>query len=201
MSTASRRKKCRANRGSAFPKPARIRRSATARPKNLDLFRRMKAGEFKEGEHVLRAKIDMASPNFNMRDPAIYRIRYAHHYRTGDKWCIYPMYDYTHCDVGRAGKHHAFAVHAGVRGPPPALRLVPRELAEGGIFTRPLPQQIEFSRLNLTYAITSKRKLLQLVKKSHRRRLGRSAHADHRRCAPARLHAGERYSCSANASA
>jgi len=64
---------------------------------NLDLFRRMRAGEFKDGEHVLRTRIDMASPNINMRDPVIYRIKRAHHHRTGDKWCIYPMYDYTHC--------------------------------------------------------------------------------------------------------
>lgn len=87
----------RANRGSLTeggkPSPYRERSAED----NLDLFRRMKAGEFKEGEHVLRAKIDMASPNMNMRDPVIYRIRYAHHYRTGDAWCVYPMYDYTHC--------------------------------------------------------------------------------------------------------
>ncbi|MEQ9070317.1 MAG: glutamate--tRNA ligase family protein, partial [Gimesia chilikensis] len=75
------------------PSPGRSR----SVEENLDLFERMKNGEFKEGEYVLRAKIDLASPNFHMRDPVIYRVRHVHHHRTGDKWCIYPMYDYTHC--------------------------------------------------------------------------------------------------------
>jgi glutaminyl-tRNA synthetase len=134
---------------------------------NLDLFRRMKAGEFQEGEHVLRAKIDMASPNFNMRDPVIYRIRFAHHYRTGDKWCIYPMYDYTHC-VSDALENitHSFATLE-FEDHRPLYDWVLDRLADAGQFTRPLPQQIEFSRLNLTYAITSKRKLLQLVTENH----------------------------------
>ena len=87
----------RANRGSATEAGTNSPFRDRSPEENLDLFRRMKAGEFKEGEHVLRAKIDMASPNFNMRDPVIYRIRFAHHYRTGDTWCVYPMYDYTHC--------------------------------------------------------------------------------------------------------
>ena len=87
----------RANRGSATEAGTNSPFRDRTPEENLDLFRRMKAGEFQEGEHVLRAKIDMASPNFNMRDPVIYRIRFAHHYRTGDTWCIYPMYDYTHC--------------------------------------------------------------------------------------------------------
>ncbi len=152
----------------------------------------MKAGEFQEGEHVLRAKIDMASPNFNMRDPVIYRIRFAHHYRTGDKWCIYPMYDYTHCDRRTRSRTSR------IRCARWSSRIIVRsttgsstQLADDGVFTRPLPQQIEFSRLNLTYAITSKRKLLQLVTGRSRRRLGRPAHADHRRRAAPRLHAGE----------
>ncbi len=134
---------------------------------NLDLFRRMKAGEFKEGEHVLRAKIDMASPNFNMRDPVIYRIRFAHHYRTGDTWCIYPMYDYTHCisDALENITHSLCTLE--FEDHRPLYDWMLNELADAGIFTRPLPQQIEFSRLNLTYAITSKRKLLQLVKEDH----------------------------------
>lgn len=157
----------RANRGSLTeggkPSPYRDRSPED----NLDLFRRMKAGEFKEGEHVLRAKIDMASPNMNMRDPVIYRIRYAHHYRTGDAWCVYPMYDYTHCiSDALEGITHSlctleFEDHR------PLYDWVLNELADAGVFTRPLPQQIEFSRLNLTYAITSKRKLLQLVTEGH----------------------------------
>jgi glutaminyl-tRNA synthetase len=134
---------------------------------NLDLFRRMKAGEFKEGEHVLRAKIDMASPNFNMRDPVIYRIRFAHHYRTGDTWCIYPMYDYTHCvsDALENITHSLCTLE--FEDHRPLYDWVLNRLADDGKFTRPLPQQIEFSRLNLTYAITSKRKLLQLVTENH----------------------------------
>ena len=134
---------------------------------NLDLFRRMKAGEFKEGEHVLRAKIDMASPNFNMRDPVIYRIRFAHHYRTGDKWCIYPMYDYTHCvsDALENITHSLCTLE--FEDHRPLYDWFLNQLADDGKFTRPLPQQIEFSRLNLTYAITSKRKLLQLVTENH----------------------------------
>ncbi|MGA7815370.1 glutamine--tRNA ligase/YqeY domain fusion protein [Caballeronia sp.] len=134
---------------------------------NLDLFRRMKAGEFKEGEHALRAKIDMASPNFNMRDPVIYRIRFAHHYRTGDTWCIYPMYDYTHCvsDALENITHSLCTLE--FEDHRPLYDWFLNQLADDGKFIRPLPQQIEFSRLNLTYAITSKRKLLQLVTENH----------------------------------
>jgi glutaminyl-tRNA synthetase len=134
---------------------------------NLDLFRRMKAGEFKEGEHVLRAKIDMASPNFNMRDPVIYRIRFAHHYRTGDTWCVYPMYDYTHCvsDALENITHSLCTLE--FEDHRPLYDWFLNQLADDGKFARPLPQQIEFSRLNLTYAITSKRKLLQLVTENH----------------------------------
>jgi glutaminyl-tRNA synthetase len=134
---------------------------------NLDLFRRMKAGEFAEGEHVVRAKIDMASPNFNMRDPVLYRIRFAHHYRTADKWCVYPMYDYAHCvsDALESITHSLCTLE--FEDHRPLYDWVLDELAEAGEFKRPLPQQIEFSRLNLTYAITSKRKLLQLVTEKH----------------------------------
>jgi glutaminyl-tRNA synthetase len=134
---------------------------------NLDLFRRMKAGEFKDGEHVLRAKIDMASPNMTMRDPVLYRIRFAHHYRTGDTWCVYPMYDYAHCisDAIENITHSLCTLE--FEDHRPLYDWVLNELAEAGVFTRPLPQQIEFSRLNLTYAITSKRKLLQLVTEGH----------------------------------
>ena len=125
---------------------------------NLDLFARMKNGEFADGSMVLRAKIDMASPNMNMRDPAIYRIRRAHHIRTGDKWCIYPMYDYTHCiSDALEGITHSlctleFEDHR------PLYDWVLDNL------TIPChPRQYEFSRLELHYTITSKRKLLQLV--------------------------------------
>ncbi|AOJ02167.1 MULTISPECIES: glutamine--tRNA ligase/YqeY domain fusion protein [Burkholderia] len=157
----------RTNRGSltepGTPSPFRDR----SPEENLDLFRRMKAGEFKEGEHVLRAKIDMSSPNMNMRDPVIYRIRYAHHYRTGDAWCVYPMYDYTHCisDAIENITHSLCTLE--FEDHRPLYDWVLNELADAGVFTRPLPQQIEFSRLNLTYAITSKRKLLQLVTEGH----------------------------------
>jgi glutaminyl-tRNA synthetase len=130
---------------------------------SLDLFRRMKAGEFADGAHILRAKIDMASPNMNMRDPAIYRIRHAHHHRTGDAWCIYPMYDYTHpiSDALENITHSLCTLE--FQDHRPFYDWVLERLAEGGFLKRPLPHQYEFARLNLTYAITSKRKLLQLV--------------------------------------
>jgi glutaminyl-tRNA synthetase len=157
----------RANRGNAqepgIDSPFRSRTPE----ENLVLFRRMKAGEFKEGEHVLRAKIAMASPNFNMRDPVIYRIRFAHHYRTGYTWCVYPMYDYSHCisdaleNITHSLATLEFEDHR------PLYDWVLDRLAGAGVLRRPLPQQIEFSRLNLTYTITSKRKLLQLVTENH----------------------------------
>lgn len=130
---------------------------------SLDLFRRMKAGEFQDGEMVLRAKIDMASPNMNMRDPAIYRIRHAVHHRTGDNWCIYPMYDYTHpiSDAIENITHSICTLE--FQDHRPFYDWILERLAEGGFFKQTLPRQYEFARLNLTYAITSKRKLLQLV--------------------------------------
>ena len=130
---------------------------------SLDLLSCMKAGEFKDGENILRAKIDMASPNMNMRDPAIYRIRHAHHHRTGDKWCIYPMYDYTHpiSDALENITHSICTLE--FQDHRPFYDWILERMAEGGFFKKPLPQQYEFARLNLTYAITSKRKLLQLV--------------------------------------
>ncbi|MDB5839023.1 MAG: glnS [Herminiimonas sp.] len=130
---------------------------------SLDLFHRMKAGEFRDGEHVLRAKIDMASPNMNLRDPAIYRIRHAHHHRTGDEWCVYPMYDYTHpiSDALENVTHSVCTLE--FQDHRPFYDWVLERLAEGGFFKKPLPHQYEFARLNLTYANTSKRKLLQLV--------------------------------------
>lgn len=129
---------------------------------NLDLFRRMKEGEFKDGEKVLRARIDMAHPNLNMRDPVLYRIVHAEHHRTGNEWCIYPMYDFTH-------------------GQSDALEYVTHSLCTLEFENhRPLydwflenlpvpsrPRQIEFGRLNLNYTVMSKRKLLQLVEENH----------------------------------
>ncbi|MGD9887833.1 MAG: glutamine--tRNA ligase/YqeY domain fusion protein [Halothiobacillaceae bacterium] len=134
---------------------------------NLDLFRRMKAGEYPDGAHILRAKIDMASPNINLRDPAIYRIRHAHHHRTGDTWCIYPMYDYAHCvsDALENITHSLCTLE--FESHRPLYDWFLERLADAGHFTRPLPQQIEFSRLNLTYTVLSKRKLIQLVQENH----------------------------------
>ena len=130
---------------------------------NLDLFRRMKAGEFPDGAHVLRLKIDMASPNINMRDPAIYRIRHASHHRTGDAWCIYPLYDYTHCiSDALEGITHSICTLE-FQDHRPLYDWVLARLAEGGQLPRPLPQQCEFARLNLTHVLLSKRKLIELV--------------------------------------
>ena len=134
---------------------------------NLDLFRRMKAGEFPDGAHVLRLKIDMASPNINMRDPTIYRIRHASHHRTGVKWCIYPLYDYTHCisDALENITHSICTLE--FQDHRPLYDWVLARLAEGGQLARPLPQQHEFARLNLTYVMLSKRKLIELVAGRH----------------------------------
>ncbi|PNY38783.1 glutamine--tRNA ligase [Rhodopirellula baltica] len=128
---------------------------------NLDLFRRMKAGEFPDGSRTLRAKIDMASPNLNLRDPVMYRIMHAHHHRTGDEWCIYPMYDWAHgqsdsiegitfsiCTLEFENHRPLYDWYCG------ALEIHH-------------PRQIEFARLNMTYTVMSKRKLLQLVKENH----------------------------------
>ncbi|WP_255989889.1 glutamine--tRNA ligase/YqeY domain fusion protein [Chitinolyticbacter albus] len=125
---------------------------------NLDLFRRMKAGEFADGSRTLRLKIDMASPNLNLRDPVIYRIKRAHHIKTGDTWCIYPMYDYTHCisdaleDITHSLCTLEFEDHR------PLYDWVLDNISLGHH-----PQQIEFSRLETLYVVTSKRKLKQLV--------------------------------------
>ncbi len=134
---------------------------------NLALLRRMRAGEFKEGEHVLRAKIDMASANLNLRDPVLYRIRYAHHYRTGDAWRIYPMYDYSHCisDALERVTHSLCTLE--FEDHRPLYDWILNALADAGVFKRPLPQQIEFARLNLSYTVMSKRKLAQLVNAQH----------------------------------
>jgi glutaminyl-tRNA synthetase len=145
------------------PSPYRDRGVA----ENLDLFRRMRAGEFPDGAHVLRLKIDMASPNVNMRDPAIYRIRHAAHHRTGDKWCVYPLYDYTHCisDALERITHSICTLE--FQDHRPLYDWVIDKLADGGQLARPLPQQHEFARLNLTYVVLSKRKLIELVTRGH----------------------------------
>ncbi|MCD6205549.1 MAG: glutamine--tRNA ligase/YqeY domain fusion protein [Candidatus Marinimicrobia bacterium] len=126
---------------------------------NLDLFTRMKAGEFPDGSRTLRAKIDMASPNLNMRDPVMYRILHASHHRTGDKWCIYPMYDWAHgLEDSIEGITHSLCTLEFEDHRP----LYDWFLNELGIYH---PQQIEFARLNLTYTVMSKRRLLELVQK------------------------------------
>ncbi len=134
---------------------------------NLTLFRQMRDGRFTEGEHVLRAKIDMASPNINLRDPAIYRIRKASHHRTGDTWCVYPMYTYAHpIEDALENITHSLCTLE-FEDQRPFYDWLLERLAAGGLLQRPLPQQIEFARLNLTYVVLSKRRLIQLVEGRH----------------------------------
>jgi glutaminyl-tRNA synthetase len=145
------------NRGTVYqagtPSPDRDRSAE----ESLDLFERMRAGEFKDGQHVLRAKIDLAHDNMNMRDPVMYRIRHQAHHRTGDKWCIYPMYDWTHgeSDSIETITHSICTLEFEHHRP-----LYDWFLDKLGIYH---PQQIEFARLNLTYTLMSKRKLLKLI--------------------------------------
>ena len=129
---------------------------------NLNMFERMRAGEFEDGEHVLRAKIDMQSPNLNMRDPVIYRIKRMEHHRTGNRWCIYPMYDYAHClsDSIEGITHSLCTLEFEDHRP-----LYDWILDELNVDYH--PKQIEFARLNLTYTVMSKRKLLKLVEQGH----------------------------------
>ena len=130
---------------------------------NLDLFRRMRAGEFADGARILRAKIDMAHPNMNLRDPALYRILRAHHHRTGDAWCIYPMYDYAHpLSDALEGITHSLCTLEFEHHRPLYEWLINNVDGLPGA-----PYQREFARLNLTYTLMSKRKLLRLVKESH----------------------------------
>ncbi len=134
---------------------------------NLDLFARMKAGEFADGTHILRAKIDMAAPNINLRDPAIYRIRHATHHNTGDQWCVYPMYTFAHpIEDALENITHSICTLE-FEDQRPFYDWLLERLAENGLLQRPLPQQIEFSRLNLSYIVLSKRKLIQLVEEKH----------------------------------
>ncbi len=144
---------------------------------NLKLFREMRDGKYAEGEHVMRARIDMASPNINLRDPAMYRIRHAHHHRTGDAWSIYPTYDWAHgvSDALENITHSICTLE--FEDHRPLYNWFNERLAENwtgydgvprpGLLQRPLPQQIEFARLNLTYVVLSKRRLIQLVEEGH----------------------------------
>ena len=134
-----------------------------SKAENLELLRRMRAGEFADGTHVLRLKIDMQSPNINLRDPVVYRIRHAHHHRTGNTWCIYPMYDYAHgiSDALENVTHSICTLE--FEDHRPLYDWLNERLAKLGWLNTPLPRQYEFSRLNLSYVVLSKRKLIQLV--------------------------------------
>ena len=131
---------------------------------NLDLFEKMRGGDFQDGEHVLRAKIDMASPNMNLRDPTLYRIRHAHHQRTGDDWCVYPMYDFAHAlsDAIEGVTHSLCTLEFEDHRP-----LYDWVVAECKSSIGHIPRQIEFARLNLTNTVLSKRKLMRLVEDQH----------------------------------
>ena len=131
---------------------------------NLDLFEKMRGGDFQDGEHVLRAKIDMASPNMNLRDPTLYRIRHAHHQRTGDDWCVYPMYDFAHAlsDAIEGVTHSLCTLEFEDHRP-----LYDWVVAECKSSIGHIPRQIEFARLNLTNTVLSKRKLMRLVEDKH----------------------------------
>ncbi len=157
----------RANRGT-LTEPGRdspYRKRSAA--ENLDLFRRMRAGEFGDGTHVLRAKIDMASPNINLRDPAIYRIRKAEHHRTGSAWCIYPMYTFAHpIEDALENITHSICTLE-FEDQRPFYDWLLARLADDGCIARPLPQQYEFARLKLTYVVLSKRKLIELVQEHY----------------------------------
>ncbi len=157
----------RANRGNLIqPGKDSPFRTRTAE-ENMDLFKRMQAGEFADGTHILRAKIDMASPNINLRDPAIYRIRHATHHNTGDQYCVYPMYTFAHpIEDALENITHSICTLE-FEDQRPFYDWLLNRLAEGGLLQRPLPQQYEFSRLNLTYVVLSKRKLIQLVDEKH----------------------------------
>jgi glutaminyl-tRNA synthetase len=157
----------RANRGTLTepgkPGPWRDRPAA----ESLARLREMRAGQHADGAMVLRAKIDIASPNINLRDPVIYRIRKATHHRTGDAWCIYPLYTYAHPieDALERITHSICTLE--FEDQRPFYDWLLGKLADGGLLARPLPQQIEFARLNLTYVVLSKRKLIQLVDEKH----------------------------------
>jgi glutaminyl-tRNA synthetase len=157
----------RANRGT-LTEPGKDSPYRSRSPQeNLALFREMRAGEHADGSMVLRAKIDMASPNINLRDPAIYRIKRATHHNTGDTWCIYPMYTYAHPieDALEQITHSLCTLE--FEDQRPFYDWVLERIAEGGLLAHPLPKQYEFARLNLTYVVLSKRKLIELVQDRH----------------------------------
>ena len=157
----------RANRGT-LTEPGKASPDRDRSPaEHLSLFREMRAGKHIDGSMVLRAKIDMASPNINLRDPPIYRIRKATHHRTGDKWCIYPMYTFAHPveDALERITHSICTLE--FEDQRPFYDWLLARLAEGGLLATPLPHQYEFARLNLTYVVLSKRKLVQLVNEKH----------------------------------
>ena len=134
---------------------------------NLSKFREMRDGKHADGSMVLRAKIDMASPNINLRDPAIYRIKRAHHHNTGEKWCIYPMYTFAHpLEDAFEGITHSICTLE-FEDQRPFYDWLLERLAEAGMLAHPLPKQYEFARLNLTYVVLSKRKLIDLVENKH----------------------------------
>jgi glutaminyl-tRNA synthetase len=134
---------------------------------NLHLFRDMRDGKYPDGAHVLRAKIDMTSPNINLRDPVMYRIRHAAHHRTGSQWCIYPTYDWAHglSDAIEGITHSICTLE--FEDHRPLYDWINERVAEAGLIARPLPQQIEFARASLSYVLLSKRKLIQLVEEGH----------------------------------
>ena len=134
---------------------------------NLLLLREMRDGKHADGKHVLRAKIDMASPNMNMRDPVMYRIRHAHHHRTGSEWKIYPTYDWAHGTADAIERITHSLCTLEFEDHRPLYDWFNERLAQAGLLERPLPQQIEFARLNLTYVVLSKRLLIQLVDEKH----------------------------------
>src|SRR5574343_1122850 len=157
----------RANRGD-FGKPGVDSPFRSRTPaENLARFREMRDGQHADGAMVLRAKIDMASPNINLRDPTLYRIKHAEHHATGNKWCIYPMYTYAHPieDALERITHSICTLE--FEDQRPFYDWLLEHLADGGLLARPLPHQYEFGRLNLSYVVTSKRKLRQLVEDGH----------------------------------
>jgi len=157
----------RASRGT-LTEPGRDSPYRTRTPaESLRLFREMRGGKHADGAHVLRARIDMRSPNMNLRDPVMYRIRHAHHHRTGDKWCIYPTYDWAHgtSDCIEGITHSLCTLE--FEDHRPLYDWFNERVAEAGFFKPPLSKQIEFARLNLTYVVTSKRRLLELVEGKH----------------------------------